>query len=107
PARELEVVGVVAGTLDEARILFAFQLLAHPNRSQLRGSLTVSFAISRHDSSRSGACRDALRHLAGGVLHGIYDVLVAGAAADIAIDGFAVSCIGCSRMIGELVVGVR
>ena len=88
--RELEIVGVVADPTNEPRIFFALQPPAYPCAFAV--CLTRSgwsFCWSRHWSPRSCARRNRFGHLARSILHRGYDVLIPGAAADIAIKRFA------------------
>src|SRR5207245_11379859 len=92
-ARQLQVIGVMADPAAHARVVFALHALADPGAvSGVAVSLFLRswrFCRSGHWSPRSRPRRNGRRHFSRRILHGGDNVLVTGAAAEIAVDALA------------------
>ena len=92
-ARQLQVIGVMADPANHARVFFALHALADPGA--ITGFVVHLFARNRgfcrsgHGSPRSRPRRNGRGHFSRRVLHGGDNVLVTGAAAEIAVDALA------------------
>src|SRR5579864_2343905 len=103
-AGEAEVVGVVAGALDEARVFLALETLTDPLSIGLV-SFAVRFSVGGHGSPRAGG--HPLGSLAGRIFHSVHDVLVAGAATQITAERFAYFAFRRSARTLQKIVGAH